>query len=49
MHRSGPYLTALSIANAWSFNRLSRRVVMGATIQGSVSQTRPGLGLRQTA
>src|ERR1700731_3140112 len=48
MRRTGPYLTALSVANAWSFNRLSKRLVMGATIQGSVSQTRPGPGLRQT-
>jgi hypothetical protein len=49
MRRPGPYLTALNVANAWSFNRLSKRPVMCATIQGSVSQTRPGLGLRQTA
>ena len=49
MRRTGPYLTALSVANAWSFNRLSKQLVMCATIQGSVSQTRPGLGLRQTA
>jgi hypothetical protein len=49
MHRSGPYLTALSVANAWPFNRLSKQLVMCATIQGSVSQTRPGRrGLRQT-
>jgi hypothetical protein len=49
MRRTGPYLTALSVANARSFNRPSKRLVMCATIQGCVSQTRPGLGLRQTA
>jgi hypothetical protein len=49
MRRTGPYLTALNVANAWSFNRLSKRPVMCATIQGSVSQTRLGRGLRQTA
>jgi hypothetical protein len=49
MRRTGPYLTALSVANAWSFNRLSKQLIMCATIQDSVSQTRPGLGLRQTA
>jgi hypothetical protein len=49
MHRSGPYLTALSVANASPFNRLSKRLVMRATIQVSVSHTRRGQGLRQTA
>jgi hypothetical protein len=49
MRRTGPYLTALCAANAWSFNRLSKRLVMGVRILGSVSQTRHGLGLRHTA
>jgi hypothetical protein len=49
MRRTGPYLTAHNVANAWSFNRLSKRPVMCATIQDSVSQTRPVPGLRQTA
>jgi hypothetical protein len=49
MRRTGPYLTALSVANARSFNRLSMRLVMCATIPGSMSQTRPEPGLRQTA
>jgi len=48
MRHTGRYLTALSAANAWSFNRLSKRPVMCVAIQGSVSQTRFGLGLRQT-
>jgi len=49
MRRTGPYLTALSVANAWSFNRPSKPLAMRTTIQDSVSQTRPGPGLRQTA
>jgi type II secretory pathway component PulK len=48
MRRTSPYLTALSVANVWSFNRLSKRLGMCATIEGSVSQTRHGLRLRQT-
>jgi hypothetical protein len=48
MRRTGPYLTALSVAKAWSFHRPSNRLGMGAPIQDSVSQTRPGPGLRQT-
>jgi hypothetical protein len=48
MRRTGPYLTALSVANAWSFNRPSKRLGMGVTIGDSVSQTRHGAGLRHT-
>jgi hypothetical protein len=49
MHRFGPYLTALSAANASPFNRPSKRGVMCVTIQVSVSRTRHGRRLRQTA
>jgi hypothetical protein len=48
MHRTDPYLIPLNTPNAWSFNRLSTRFVMCATIQVCVSQTRSGPGLRQT-
>jgi len=49
MRRTSPYLTALSVANVWSFNRPSKRLGMCATIEGPVSQTRHGLRLTQTA
>ena len=49
MRRTSPYLTALSVANVWSFNRPSERLGMCATIEGPVSQTRHGLRLTHTA
>jgi hypothetical protein len=47
MRRTGPYLTALNVAIARPFDRLSERLGMCASIEGSVSLTRPGARLRQ--
>jgi hypothetical protein len=49
MRRTDLHLTALSVANAWSFNRPSKRLGMCEVIYGFMSRTRHEPRLRQKA